>query len=241
LQPTAIHYLGGGKSVTRGDIDQGQALDAILELVMDAEDLDDLCRGFVFNQWGEAVCWGAFIFSVGPNLDLTLEAGYGRKRSDVIALIEDPNFVSIDQILRERSHFVFTAQETSYVCVPLIRFGLPIGIIVFASRLGGELIGVEVALRHISRSVGFALAVLRLQNQRRSPNQARSLGGEALTQRQLAVLSGISKGLTNGQIASELVVSESTVRHETMRIYKFLAVGNRAEALAVARGSGYLL
>jgi DNA-binding CsgD family transcriptional regulator len=227
--------------VTQEGIDQSETLDSILELVMDAEDLDDLCRGFVFNQWGDSVCWGAYIFSVGPNLDLTLEAGYGRKKGDVLNLIEDPEFVSIDKILRDRSHFVFTSGETSYVCVPLIRFGLPIGIIVFASKLSGELVGVEVALRHISRSVGFALAVLRLQNQRRSQSSVRRPGGESLTQRQLAVLSGISKGLTNGQIASELVVSESTVRHETMRIYKFLAVGNRAEALAVARGSGYLL
>jgi len=61
-----------------------------------------------------------------------------------------------------------------------------------------------------------------------------------LTSRQLAVLNGIRDGLTNYQIARILNVSESTVKQESIRIYKHLDVNNRADAVAVALEQGLI-
>jgi DNA-binding NarL/FixJ family response regulator len=60
----------------------------------------------------------------------------------------------------------------------------------------------------------------------------------ALSVRQQKVLEFMAQGMTNGQIARALKFSESTVRQETMAIYRFLQVPGRVEAVdaAIARG-----
>lgn len=55
-----------------------------------------------------------------------------------------------------------------------------------------------------------------------------------LTSRQLAILRFLITGMTNRQIANRIGFSDSTVRQETMAIYRFLNVGNRREAAQVA-------
>ena len=63
---------------------------------------------------------------------------------------------------------------------------------------------------------------------------------EELTARQLRVLSLMAKGMTNGQIARVLAFSESTVRQETMAIYRNLQVKGRAEAIDFGRNHGLI-
>ena len=59
-----------------------------------------------------------------------------------------------------------------------------------------------------------------------------------LTQRQRQVLRGMVEGKTNHDMAIELGYSVSTIRHETMAIYKELAVSDRHEAARVAISRG---
>lgn len=62
----------------------------------------------------------------------------------------------------------------------------------------------------------------------------------ALTPRQLQVLQFMSEGRTNSQIARELKFSESTIRQETMAIYRFFSVPGRVDAVAEGRRRGLL-
>ena len=50
----------------------------------------------------------------------------------------------------------------------------------------------------------------------------------------------MSQGMTNGQIARALKFSESTVRQETMAIYRYLQVPGRVEAVDAAIDRGIL-
>lgn len=59
-------------------------------------------------------------------------------------------------------------------------------------------------------------------------------GATELTDRQLQVLRFLVAGMTNPQIAQRIGFSDSTVRQETMAIYRFLDVMNRREAAQVA-------
>jgi DNA-binding NarL/FixJ family response regulator len=61
-----------------------------------------------------------------------------------------------------------------------------------------------------------------------------------LTVRQLEVLSGVCQGKTNRQIASELELSEKTVKAHVTSIFKVLGVVNRTQAVLVARRLGML-
>jgi DNA-binding CsgD family transcriptional regulator len=61
-----------------------------------------------------------------------------------------------------------------------------------------------------------------------------------MSARQQRVLELMSQGMTNGQIARALKFSESTVRQETMAIYRYLQVPGRVEAVEVAIERGLL-
>ena len=56
-------------------------------------------------------------------------------------------------------------------------------------------------------------------------------GNRLLSRRQKQVLALMSEGLTNAEIAEELGFSQSTIRHESMRIYKTLQVSSRKSAV----------
>jgi DNA-binding CsgD family transcriptional regulator len=70
----------------------------------------------------------------------------------------------------------------------------------------------------------------------RVSNSASSSGGP-LTPRQAQVLRGMVEGKTNHELATDLGFSVSTIRHETMAIFRALGVSDRKEAAKVAQQS----
>jgi DNA-binding CsgD family transcriptional regulator len=71
------------------------------------------------------------------------------------------------------------------------------------------------------------------------PRIARQRVGE-LTGRQRRVLHLMAQGMTNSQIARVIAFSESTVRQDTIAIYRILSVKGRAEAIARGRMQGLI-
>lgn len=61
-----------------------------------------------------------------------------------------------------------------------------------------------------------------------------------LTARQLRILHLLAEGLTNPQIAARIGFSDSTVRQETMAIYRFLGADGRRDAVHIAGLRGLL-
>jgi DNA-binding CsgD family transcriptional regulator len=57
---------------------------------------------------------------------------------------------------------------------------------------------------------------------------------ETFSARQKQILDGMIEGKTNYQLASELGYSVSTIRHETMRIFRILGVSDRKDAAQLA-------
>ena len=58
---------------------------------------------------------------------------------------------------------------------------------------------------------------------------------QTLSPRQLQVLRGMVEGKTNHELATDLGFSVSTIRHETMAIFRALGVSDRKEAAKVAQ------
>lgn len=63
---------------------------------------------------------------------------------------------------------------------------------------------------------------------------------DTLTPRQEEILRGMARGLTNRQIALRIAFSESTVRLESIAIYRRLGVHSRSQAVMAARQVGLL-
>jgi DNA-binding NarL/FixJ family response regulator len=70
------------------------------------------------------------------------------------------------------------------------------------------------------------------------PAEAPSAALAGLTAREREVLDLVARGLDNGSIASQLFVSEKTIRNTVSRIFDKLAVRSRAQAVVLARRAG---
>lgn len=64
--------------------------------------------------------------------------------------------------------------------------------------------------------------------------------GAPLSPRQRMILVAMAEGMTNRQIAARIAFSESTVRLESMAIYRHFGVHSRLDAVAAARRTGEL-
>jgi DNA-binding NarL/FixJ family response regulator len=56
-----------------------------------------------------------------------------------------------------------------------------------------------------------------------------------MSDRQIQILEGMIEGKTNHELATDLGFSVSTIRHETMAIFRALGVSDRKEAAKAAQ------
>ena len=61
-----------------------------------------------------------------------------------------------------------------------------------------------------------------------------------LSQRETDVLQAVANGLSNKEVASQLFLSDGTVRNYMSTILSKLAASNRIEAIQIARHNGWL-
>jgi DNA-binding NarL/FixJ family response regulator len=75
---------------------------------------------------------------------------------------------------------------------------------------------------------------------RKPPNPTLPAGADELTPRELEVWRLLAKGLSNAEIASQLVVSDATVKTHIARIISKLGVRDRIQAIVLAHESNLI-
>lgn len=130
--------------------------------------------------------------------------------------------------------------ELSVIAVPFVANGIPVGLASLVVEEMDYKINLADEMANLFLKLGaFYLEGLDFGNMSNGTG-AISVNPEDLTTRQMSILGHIANELVNLQIAKILMLSESTIRQETVRIYRALGVGNRQEAVKKARALGLL-
>ena len=225
-------------------------------------DWPDLSRLLVlrlFDSWG---CTTALFYLPAVDGSLVLDASFGcpeeglaalktlprsagspvhaAVHSDEIVWLPDP----VDVAESVGGTPLALAGTESIVVLPITRLGIPERVLVLlfdvplpANPASGPFISAVKSLLELhgggewSPKAGPA-----------APTQARPTSAEAveLSARQLRILGLLARGKTNRWIAAELGFSESTIRQETLRLYRALGVNSRSDAVKVAQGLGII-
>lgn len=78
-------------------------------------------------------------------------------------------------------------------------------------------------------------SVYLVQNKALGFSQNANTNAQKISPRQMLVLHGMVDGKTNHELAKDLGYSVSTIRHETMAIFRALGVSDRKEAAQIAQ------
>ena len=122
--------------------------------------------------------------------------------------------------------------------LPLIKGDVPVGAAVSVSDPKVEIAPFSEAAAAAAGNAGaIYLESLGLKNLFRETPQTSE--GQ-LTERQYEILLGMARGETNAQIAQQLILSESSIKQESVKIFRVLGVGSRQQAVAKAKATGLL-
>jgi len=228
----------GTKIVRQKIIESSFRGEILIDILAKSSSYQDLCAHLVHERGLERSILGAHLYKLNSRMELTLVASYGRRTSQIVrsTFLEDDSLASLG-ILEGKTTFVplKTLDEDYYASVPFIKNMIPNGSLVLVNSTNSlENFFNEQDFKVFSKVASIMIEFLPTQD-RTFAWQAKDSSG-FLSDRQGEVLAFISQGLTNPQIARRLNLSESTIRHETIKIYRVLGVRNRAEALALHRG-----
>ncbi len=220
-------------------------VEVILDAMLKSDTASEFCRSIVHADFTGDSAQGCQLFFLDNKSRLSVVAGYGlaaeslqNTHSEVSAWDDNP----ISRCIREKQHLfeANTADGKNLICVPLMKDQIPVGAlcIVVDSKVKALPFG-EALIPIISKLGAYILATMATQPGAKGvvdPNAT----GEDLTGRQIQILELMAEGMVNVEIAAQMLLSESTIRQETVRIYRALGVPNRAEASKKAKALGII-
>lgn len=217
----------------------GQALDAVLT----SSGPTDLCRQIVHAGFADGLTRGCALYFLDNKSTLKLIASYGQVMEDSSGL-SAWDASPLSEAVREKAirfgTTVIEGEKRSLLAIPFMSNGAPVGLVSlviekpdFRVEFPGDFANL------ISKLGAFYLDTLDFGNISNGKSLS-PVNPEDLTTRQLSILGHIESGLVNLEIAKILMLSESTIRQETVKIYRALGVGNRQEAVKKAKALGLL-
>src|SRR5271165_16851 len=190
------------------------------------------------------------ILSTQPDFKVVGQAGGGAEVVEKVAALEPdvllldlemPDMDGVEALRRLRdAHLpvrviVFTAFDSDERILGAVRAGAQGYLLKGVPR---EEVFTAIRVVHAGNSLLQPIVASRLLRQASQQHAAGVTGVHALTARELEVLRLLMRGLQNKEIASELVVTERTVKFHVSSILMKLGAGNRTEAVAIASKQG---
>jgi len=214
-------------------------LSRLIDLAVSSDSYEQLCQRVVHEEITQGLISGAHLYSVDSNLDMELQVSYGRTTLLVEPVVSAWGASLLSKCLVEKKMQFQEGKEAAHVALPLAKSSVPAGamLLVMVPEMATPPVSEPVA-QLLSKLGGFFVEV-----QPKLSLHARANGNDLrvaqqLTTRQIRIVQLIGASLTNGQIGRELSLSESTIRQETIKIYKAMGVSSRNEAVAAAKKLG---
>ena len=215
-----------------------------LDVILSSTDPADLCHQIVHSDYVPDSTRRCEIFYLDGKSILRSVGSYGMntgQNEEVSAWGDSPMAEAIRTKRLVAGKLEHLGSEFLTIAIPFITHGVPVGLMaIVIEEEFFELRELQVASELFFKLGAFYLESLDLGNTRNNESGPSPASSEHLSSRQITILSHIQDGLVNMEIAKELMLSESTIRQETVRIYRALNVGNRQDAVKRAVVLGIL-
>ena len=216
-----------------------QLVSGLADLAISSDSYEQLCQRVVHEEITQGLISGAHLYSVDSNLDMELQVSYGKTTEQVQPVVSAWGTSPLSKCIVGKKMQFEAGKEVAHLALPLAKSSVPVGAMLLV-------MGPEMATPPVSEPVAQLLSKLgaffvevrpRLSLQTRANGHGHHTP-QQLTTRQIQIVQLIGASLTNGQIGRELSLSESTIRQETIKIYKAMGVSGRDEAVAAAKKLG---
>ena len=240
--------MGAGGSMTKSDLEMREqrqlvAAGKVLESILSSTGPADLCRQIVHSSFVPESTRGCELFYLDSKSVLRPIASYGLgsgQNKDLSAWDDSPLSKAIREKRLVTGPVVADGIDLSVIALPFVSNGVPIGLVSIVLEEKGYKIAISEEMADLFLKLGaFYIESLDFGNMSNGTGSI-AVNPEDLTTRQMTILGHIQNGLVNLEIAKILMLSESTIRQETVRIYRALGAGNRQEAVKKARALGLL-
>ena len=231
---------------TKKQIGELEAIKAGIEVLSQSSDAQDLCRRIAHAEFMDGFCYGVAAYLLDQRSVLIEVASYGKDhdfgQNEISAW--DDNVMA--KAVRSRRISIETTSDSTLYALPIELSGVITGAFIFnlSKRVPSPVFSNDVT------SMLSSLGGLFMDNKglsfRKNAEQPRDSGlvttspEQELTTRQVRIIHLMADGLTNAEIAKVVLLSESTVRQETIRIFRIFNCHSRTEAIVKARAAGII-
>lgn len=210
-----------------------------LDVILSSTDPADLCHQIVHSDYVPDSTRRCEIFYLDGKSILRSVGSYGMttgQNEEISAWGDSPMSEAIRTKKLVAGKLEHLGSKFVTIAIPFISHGVPVGLMaVVIEEENFELRELQLASELFFKLGAFYLESLDLGNTRKNEAGPNPTSSEHLTSRQITILGHIQDGLVNMEIAKELMLSESTIRQETVRIYRALSVGTRQDAVKRAQ------
>jgi len=226
------------------EINELDVLKVGIELLGSSISAQDLCRRIAHAEFMNGYCYGVAVFLLNQRSVLVEVANYGKPFDFGLETITMWDDTVLSQAIRSNKVVWLAVDAATVAALPIQHNGVVTG--VFEFHLAKDLPKFEFSEEIISMMSNLGGMYMESNGLSFvSPTGAKGAGSEVvavdeLTTRQVHIIGLIAEGLTNAEIARKVLLSESTVRQETIRIFRILKCHNRSEAIVKARANGIL-
>jgi DNA-binding CsgD family transcriptional regulator len=220
--------------------EQVPILSRLIDLAVSSDSYEQLCQRIIHEDITGGLIIGAHIYSVDSNLDMELQVSYGKTTELVKQVVPAWGASPLSKSIVENRMQYYPGKDAAHFALPLAKSSVPVGALLLVMAAGSKDPPISEPVAHLLSKVGAFFFEVRPRHSpaARTNGNGNSQAPEQLTTRQIQIIQLMGAGLTNGQIGKDVALSESTIRQETIRIYKSLGVSGRDEAVKAAKKMG---